>query len=128
MTYDEREEIFCREVLDIADIQTLTKLSYQSAAKLIRDIKRRSDRLGIRGKIATQDYLDYMGIRVERYGRHQKTEPAKKQVKKTDEQETHMVPARKPAKPQPVLRLKDYEEDIKQNGSTRKQTVHKGQR
>lgn len=67
MTYAEREEIFSKEYLSIADIQILLGLQYQDAAKTIRNIKRRTDRLGIRGKIHVQDYLDYYKIPADRY-------------------------------------------------------------
>ena len=67
MTYARREEIFSKDYLTIADIQELLGLSYQEAAKKIRDIKRRNDRLGIQGKLHVQDYLDYYELPVERY-------------------------------------------------------------
>ena len=63
-----REEIFSKELLSIDDIQELCGIGYQSAAKIIRDIKRgltfngQGLRLNIRGYIHTQDYLDYFGI------------------------------------------------------------------
>lgn len=67
MTYAEREEIFSKEYLTIADIQSLLGLQYQDAAKTIRNIKRQTDRLGIRGKIHVQDYFDYYQISTDRY-------------------------------------------------------------
>ena len=67
MTYAEREEIFSKEYLTIADIQSLLGLKYQDAAKTIRNIKRQTDRLGIRGKIHVQDYFDYYQISTDRY-------------------------------------------------------------
>lgn len=69
MTYAEREAIFSKEYLSIQDLGTLLGLNYQMAAKRMRDIKRRSDRLGIQGKIHVQDYLDYFELPVERYRR-----------------------------------------------------------
>ncbi len=69
MTYAEREEIFSKDYLSIADIQALLGLSYQDAAKTIRNIKRKTDRLGLRGKIHVQDYLDYFALSTERYVR-----------------------------------------------------------
>ena len=47
MTYSEREQIFSKDYLTIADMQELLGLSYGDAAKVIREIKRKSDRLGI---------------------------------------------------------------------------------
>ncbi len=69
MTYAEREEIFSKDYLSIADIQSLLGLSYQDAAKTIRNIKRKTDRLGLRGKIHVQDYLDYFALSADRYVR-----------------------------------------------------------
>ena len=69
MTYARREEIFSKELLSIDDIQELCGIGYQSAAKIIRDIKRgltfngQRLRLNIRGYIHTQDYLDYCGLK-----------------------------------------------------------------
>lgn len=67
MTYAEREAIFSKDYLTIADLETLLGLTYQMAAKRMRDIKRRSDRLGIQGKIHVQDYLEYFDLPPERY-------------------------------------------------------------
>lgn len=68
-----REEIFSKELLSIDDIQELFGIGYQSAAKIIRDIKRgltmnpkfkgQGLRLNIRGYVHTQDYLDYFGLK-----------------------------------------------------------------
>lgn len=67
MTYAEREEIFSKEYLSIGDVQELLGMSYDDAARTIRNIKRRTDRLGIRGKIHVQDYLDYFKVPTDRY-------------------------------------------------------------
>lgn len=67
MTYAEREFIFSKDYLTIADLQKLLGLSYNDAATMIRNIKRKTDRLGIRGKLHVQDYLDYYGLSAERY-------------------------------------------------------------
>ncbi len=67
MTYAKREEIFSKDYLTISDVQELLGLSYGDAAKKIRDIKRRNDRLGIQGKIHVQDYLDYFALPADRY-------------------------------------------------------------
>ncbi len=76
MTYEARERIFAKEVLTISDISVLCGLSYQAAAALIRNVRRRCDRLGLEGKLHVQDYLDYFELNgdSERYngrrGRH----------------------------------------------------------
>ncbi|MBR2377475.1 MAG: hypothetical protein IKA85_06910 [Clostridia bacterium] len=62
MSYIEREQIFSKDYLTIEDIQSLLGLTYQMAARQIRNIKRRSDRLGIQGKIHTEDYFEYFNI------------------------------------------------------------------
>lgn len=67
MTYAMREEIFSKEYLSIKDMQELLGMKYQDAARIMRNIKRRTDRLGIRGKIHVQDYLDYFQIPPDRY-------------------------------------------------------------
>lgn len=67
MTYAEREAILSKDYLTIIDIQELLGLTYQDAAKTIRNIKRKVDRLGIRGKIHVQDYLDYFNLSADRY-------------------------------------------------------------
>lgn len=74
MTYAEREEIFSKEYLTVEDIQNLLGMGYQDAAKTIRNIKRRTDRLGIRGKIHVQDYLDYFHILTDRYTKPEEAE------------------------------------------------------
>ncbi len=67
MTYTEREKIFSKEALSINDMQLLLGVGYCEAAKIIRNIKRRTDRLGVKGKIHVQDYLDYFQIPPDRY-------------------------------------------------------------
>ena len=62
MTIAERVEIFSKEYLDISDLQKLLGIDYGPAAKIIREIRRKHDRLGIQGKIHVQDYLDYYNI------------------------------------------------------------------
>lgn len=62
LTPETRAAIFAKDVLTIEDLQHLLLMSYQAAAKLMRDIKRKNDRLQIQGKLHVQDYLDYFGI------------------------------------------------------------------
>ena len=67
MTYDKRSEILSKDYLTIADMQALLGLSYNDAAKLIREIKRKHNRLNTRGKIHIQDYIDYYQLDAVRY-------------------------------------------------------------
>lgn len=69
MTYEEREKIFSKDYLTIEDVESLLGLQYQDAARVIRNIKRKTDRLRIRGKIHVQDYLDYYNLSADRYVR-----------------------------------------------------------
>lgn len=62
MSYSEREQIFSKEYLTIKDLQQLLGLSYQMSAKLMRQIKFKFDRLGIQGKLHTEDYFEYYNI------------------------------------------------------------------
>ena len=67
MTYTERVEMFAKDILTIEDIQSLLGLSYNAAAMLIREIKNKTDRLHIQGKIHVQDYIDYYNLDISRY-------------------------------------------------------------
>ena len=69
MNYAQREAIFSKDFLDIDDLGVILGLGYQMAAKRMRDIKRKHDRLGIQGKIHVQDYLDYFSLPPDRYKR-----------------------------------------------------------
>lgn len=62
MTQEERAAIFAKEVLTIRDFQRLFHVSYQSAAKLMREIKFKSDRLGVVGIVHIQDYCDALNL------------------------------------------------------------------
>mgnify|MGYP005764631711 CR=1 FL=1 len=62
MTYEEREKIFSKEYLTIQDVQALFGLPYQSAARVIRQIRFRCDRLGMPGKLHVEDYFEYFNI------------------------------------------------------------------
>lgn len=67
MTYEQRNTMFAKDTLSIADIQMLLGMSYNAAAAVIREIKRKTDRLHIQGKIHVQDYIDYYGLDAARY-------------------------------------------------------------
>lgn len=69
MTYAEREEIFSKEALDVNDMMKLYGISVNSASALMVKIRTKvGDRLGIKGKVHVQDYLDYFSLTPERYG------------------------------------------------------------
>lgn len=76
MTAAKREEMFSKDYLTIKDVQELLDLSYGDAAKLIRQIRRKTDRLGIQGKIHVQDYIDYYNLDIKRYMGGQNNEQA----------------------------------------------------
>lgn len=67
MTYEERQEIFNKDYLSISDIEKLLGLSYGDAGRVIRDIRKKSDRLGMQGIVHVQDYIDYFNLDVTRY-------------------------------------------------------------
>lgn len=98
MTFSRREEILSKDILSIKDVQELNGMTYQPAAKLIRDIKRvMRSQFQQTGKIATTDYIRFFE------GQIPKDEP--KPVK------------REPVKPKrntvprelPPFRFKDYQ-------------------
>ena len=66
MTMAEREEMFAKEYLDVDDIAKLYGLCKNRASILLREIKFKITniqgkqlRVALRGKIHTQDYLDW---------------------------------------------------------------------
>lgn len=62
MSYEEREKMFAKDYLSIKDLEVLFGIPYQTAAKLMRQIKFHYDRLGILGKIHVEDYFEYYKI------------------------------------------------------------------
>lgn len=62
MTYARREEIFSKETMSIKEFGEIMNLSYQMAARLIREIKRKSSRPQIQGVLFMEDYFDYYNI------------------------------------------------------------------
>lgn len=83
MTREEREAIFSKECLSIEDVEKLFGVEYDSAAKIIRDIKmkltvgkKKDLRLSIQGKLHILDYLDAVGTKdyAYRYGIAQEEE------------------------------------------------------
>lgn len=61
-TYTQRGQIFAKEYLDVNDFMRLFGISLPSAYKLIREVKRNSDRLKIQGRVHIQDYFEYFDI------------------------------------------------------------------
>ena len=60
MTYEEREAIFSKEVLDLDDVMKLFDISRNEASRLMNAIRLKvGDRLGIKGKLHVEDYLLY---------------------------------------------------------------------
>lgn len=74
MTMQERQDIFSKEYLSISDIQRLYDFNYPQASQFILDIKTKFKiddkalRLKVQGKIHIQDYLDFLGVKSDRYG------------------------------------------------------------
>lgn len=63
MTYARREEIFSKDIITIPELQELLALpSYQEAAKIMRNIKRRFNRFPQQGKLHVEDYKAYFEI------------------------------------------------------------------
>lgn len=62
MTYARREEIFSKETMSITEFGEVMNLTYQMAARVIRDIKKASNRPQIQGKLLVEDFFDYYGI------------------------------------------------------------------
>lgn len=66
MTVSEKNDMFAKEYLGIKDIAKLYGLCYNRASMLLREIKSKITmgqgkelRVTLRGKIHTQDYLDW---------------------------------------------------------------------
>ena len=62
MTYARREEIFSKETMSITEFGEVMNLNYQMAARVIRDIKKASNRPQIQGKLLVEDFFDYYSI------------------------------------------------------------------
>ena len=67
MTLKEREQLFAKDYLTIKDIELLLGVSYSTAGEIVRNIRRKSDRLGIQGMVHVQDYIDYFNLDITRY-------------------------------------------------------------
>lgn len=68
MTYEEREAIFAKEALSVADVQALFGVCKSEATNIMNAIRRQTgDRLKVQGKIHIEDYLKHFGIEANRY-------------------------------------------------------------
>lgn len=69
MTYARREEIFSKDYITTNELQELLGFKNISGASCkMTEMKRKiGDRLGVKGRIHTEDYLLYFGIETDRY-------------------------------------------------------------
>jgi hypothetical protein len=69
MTYARREEIFSKEVITVAELQEIMNFTNRTqASQKLNEIKRVvGDRLGIEGKLHTEDYFEFFNIKTDRY-------------------------------------------------------------
>lgn len=62
MTYSRREEIFSKDTMSITEFGEVMNLSYQMAARKIREIKRTSERPQMQGVLLVEDFFDFFHI------------------------------------------------------------------
>lgn len=63
MTYAEREKIFSKDAIRTSEIAELYDISLSEASQLVMQIKRTvGDRIGIKGRLHVQDYLDFFKL------------------------------------------------------------------
>ena len=75
MTYEEREAIFSKEALSVADVQALFGVCKSEATNIMNTIRRQTgDRLKVQGKIHIEDYLKHFGIEANRYAKRRPNE------------------------------------------------------
>ena len=69
MNYVRREEIFSKDYITTQELQELLGfVDIAGASKKMSEIKRVvGDRLGVKGKIHTEDYLEFFKIKTDRY-------------------------------------------------------------
>lgn len=69
MTFAEREQIFAKDILSLQDIQKLLGFTYPQASAFVNTVKRafafndKPLRIDMKGRLHTQDYLDYFNIK-----------------------------------------------------------------
>lgn len=64
---ERRAEILAQEVLDAENIQELYGCHINKAYDIIKEIKKRHDRVKISGVVHIQDYLDFFNLPPDRY-------------------------------------------------------------
>mgnify|MGYP007037141780 CR=1 FL=1 len=69
MTYARREEIFSKDFITTKELKELLRIkNISSASRKVMEIKRVvGDRLGIKGRIHTEDYFEFFNIKTDRY-------------------------------------------------------------
>lgn len=67
MSVEDRWRIFSKDILTGKDISKLLQVDSTTASSIISWIKRKSDRLGIRGKVMVEDYLEAFNLSHDRY-------------------------------------------------------------
>lgn len=104
MTYEEREAIFAKEVLDLDDVMKLFDISRNEASRLMNAIRLKvGDRLGIKGKLHVEDYLLYFDIpSADRYSRK------KKERKETESKTAPRRTAKPHAVAAPLIKSSDF--------------------
>lgn len=60
MTEKRRREIFSQEVITTGDIAEMFGVCPSTASQKMQEIKRHGDRLGIKGKIHIEDYINWV--------------------------------------------------------------------
>lgn len=103
MTYEEREAIFSKEALSVADVQALFGVCKSEATNIMMRIKRKTgDRLGIKGRLHIEDYLKHFGIEANRYAKRRSDE-AQPPIEQDLHEEERAVPCGTP-----LIRSKNY--------------------
>lgn len=69
MTYARREEIFGKDYITTHELQELLGFTHLSgASQKMNEMKRAvGDRLGVKGRIHTEDYIEFFNIKTDRY-------------------------------------------------------------
>lgn len=72
MTYADRERIFAKDILYVADVAQLMNMAETHASALMCQIRRKAEtegtlRWNVKGQLHVQDWLDYFHLTGERY-------------------------------------------------------------
>lgn len=103
MTYEEREAIFSKEALSVADVQALFGVCKSEATNIMNTIRRQTgDRLKVQGKIHIEDYLKHFGIEAERYAK-KRSDEAQPPIERDLHEEERAVPCGTP-----LIRSKNF--------------------